>query len=127
VCVSSFVVLNDCMKDVVPLANIYTNNQSWCPIANTRVKHSKKAKLNMHMTVNFLGLFFRTGKIFFGLTRSSCLSVRMTDNFSASFGKSGHAGILQYPGRKYIINYWGLMKLEAQVSLYHSPDINKSS
>ena len=42
----------------------------------------------MHMTVNFLGLFFRTGKIFFGLTRSSCLSVRMTDNFSASFGKS---------------------------------------
>ena len=40
------------------------------------------------MTVNFLGLFFRTGKIFFGLTRSSCLSVRMTDNFSASFGKS---------------------------------------
>ena len=53
------------------------------------VKHSKKAKLNiMHMTVNFWGLFFRTGKIFFGLTRSSCLSVRMTDNFSASFGKS---------------------------------------
>jgi hypothetical protein len=42
----------------------------------------------MHMTVNFLGLFFRTGKIFFGLTRSSCLSVRMTDNFSANFGKS---------------------------------------
>ena len=28
-------------------------------IANTKVKHSKKAKLNiMHMTVNFLGLFF---------------------------------------------------------------------
>ena len=53
------------------------------------VKHSKKAKLNiMHMTVNYRGLFFRTGKIFFGLTRSSCLSVRMTDNFSASFGKS---------------------------------------
>jgi hypothetical protein len=53
------------------------------------VKHSKKAKLNiMHMTVNFLGLFFRTGKIFFCLTRSSCLSVRTTDNFSASFGKS---------------------------------------
>jgi hypothetical protein len=42
----------------------------------------------MHVTVNFLGLFFRTGKIFFGLTRFSCLSVRMTDNFSASFGKS---------------------------------------
>jgi hypothetical protein len=33
-------------------------------------------------------LFFRTGKIFFCLTRFSCLSVRMTDNFSASFGKS---------------------------------------
>ena len=44
----------------------------------------------MHVTVNFWGLFFRTGKIFFGLTRSSCLSVRMTDNFSASFGKSVH-------------------------------------
>ena len=43
----------------------------------------------MHVTVNFLGLFFRTGKIFFGLTRFSCPSVRMTDNFSASFGKSG--------------------------------------
>ena len=43
----------------------------------------------MHATVNFLGLFIRTGKIFFGLTRFSCLSVRMTDNFSASFGKSG--------------------------------------
>jgi len=42
----------------------------------------------MHVTVNFLGLFFRTGKVFFGLTRFSCLSVRMTDNFSASFGKS---------------------------------------
>jgi hypothetical protein len=42
----------------------------------------------MHVTVDFLGLFFRTGKIFFGLTRFSCLSVRMTDNFSASFGKS---------------------------------------
>jgi hypothetical protein len=53
------------------------------------VKHYKKAKLNIkHMTVNFLGIFFRTSKIFFGLTRSSCLSVRMTDNFSASFGKS---------------------------------------
>ena len=45
------------------------------------------------MTVNFLGLFFRTGKIFFGLTRSSCLSVRMTDNFSASFGKSGNVNV----------------------------------
>jgi hypothetical protein len=44
----------------------------------------------MHMTVNFWGLFFRTGKIFFGLTWSSCLSVRMTDNFSASFGKSAY-------------------------------------
>jgi hypothetical protein len=43
----------------------------------------------MHVTVNFWGFFFRTGKIFFGLTRFSCLSVRMTDNFSASFGKSG--------------------------------------
>ena len=62
-----------------------------CPIANTMVKHSKKAKLNiMHMT-EFLGLFFRTGKIFFGLTKSSCLSVRITDNFSANFGKSVHA------------------------------------
>ena len=43
---------------------------------------TKKAKLNiMHVTVNILGLFFRTGKIFFGLTRFSCLSVRMTDIF----------------------------------------------
>ena len=51
------------------------------------VKHSKKAKLNiMHMTVKFWGLFFRTGKIFFGLTRSSCLSVRMTDNFQQVSG-----------------------------------------
>ena len=66
---------------------ILTSIKTRCPIA--MVKHSKKVKLNiMHMTVNFLGLFFRTGKIFFGLTRSSCLSVRMTDNFSASFGKS---------------------------------------
>ena len=61
-----------------------------CTIANTRVNHAKKAKLNIiHATVNFLGLFIRTGKIFFGLTRFSCPSVRMTDNFSASFGKSG--------------------------------------
>jgi hypothetical protein len=44
----------------------------------------------MHVTVNFLGLFFWTGKIVFGLTRFSCLSVRMTDNFSASFGKSAN-------------------------------------
>ena len=58
------------------------------PIANTRVNHSKKAKLNIMHVTEFLGLFFRTGKIFFGLTRFSCLSVRMTDNFSASFGKS---------------------------------------
>ena len=60
-----------------------TRGKIRCPIANTRVNHSKKAKLNiMHVTVNFLGFFF-------GLTRFSCLSVRMTDNFSASFGKSG--------------------------------------
>jgi hypothetical protein len=31
------------------------------PIANTIVKHSKKAKLNiMHMTMNFWGLFFQS-------------------------------------------------------------------
>ena len=42
----------------------------------------------MHVTVNFWGFFFWTDKIFFGLTRFSCLSVRMTDNFSANFGKS---------------------------------------
>jgi hypothetical protein len=49
-----------------------TRGEIRCPIAyNTMVKHSKKVKLNiMHMTVNFLGLFFQTGKIFFGLTRS---------------------------------------------------------
>ena len=49
------------------------------------------------MWLNFLGLFFRTGKIFFGLTRFSCLSVRMTDNFSASFGKSARVGGLADP------------------------------
>jgi hypothetical protein len=55
-------------------------------------KNCAERKLNiMHVTVNFLGLFFRTGKIFFGLTRFSCLSVRMTDNFSASFGKPEEA------------------------------------
>jgi hypothetical protein len=76
-------------KNWITLTSIKTRGEIRCPIANTRVKHSKKAKLNiMHMTVNFWGFFFRTGKIFFGLTRSSCLSVRMTDNFSASFGKS---------------------------------------
>ena len=77
------------LKIELLLTSMKTRGEIRCPIANTRVKHSKKAKQNMHMTVNFLGLFFRTGKIFFGLTRSSCLSVRMTDNFSASFGKSG--------------------------------------
>jgi hypothetical protein len=73
----------------ITLTSIKTRGEIRCPIANTRVNHSKKAKLNiMHVTMNFLGLFFRTSKIFFGLTRFSCLSVRMTDNFSASFGKS---------------------------------------
>jgi hypothetical protein len=76
-------------KNWITLTSIKTRGEIRCPIANTMVKHSKKTKLNiMHMTMNFLGLFFRAGKIFFGLTRSSCLSVRMTDNFSASFGKS---------------------------------------
>jgi hypothetical protein len=49
---------------------ILNNTENWklnylirCPIANTRVNHSKKAKLNiMHVTVNFLGHFFRSGK-----------------------------------------------------------------
>jgi hypothetical protein len=50
--------------------------------------HFWKRTIQWLVTVNFLGLFFQTGKIFFGLTRFSCLSVRMTDNFSASFGKS---------------------------------------
>ena len=76
----------------ITLTSIKTRGEIRCQIANTRVNHSKKAKLNiMHVTVNFLGLFFRTGKIFFGLIRFSCLSVRMTDNFSLSFGKSGHS------------------------------------
>ena len=73
----------------ITLTSIKTRGEIRHPIVNTRVNHSKKAKLNiMHVTVNFLGLFCRTGKIFVGLTRCSCLSVRMTDNFSASFGKS---------------------------------------
>ena len=73
----------------ITLTSIKTRGEIRCPIANTRVNHPKKAKLNiMHVTVNFLGLFFGTGKIFFGPTRFSCLSVRMTDNFLASFGKS---------------------------------------
>jgi hypothetical protein len=80
VCVSSFVVL---------MTLYYRSMVVWK--TSCQVNHSKKAKLNiMHVTVNFLGLFFRTGKIFFGLTRFSCLSVRMTDNFSASFEKSAN-------------------------------------
>jgi hypothetical protein len=72
----------------------------------------------MHVTVNFLGLFFRTGKIFFGLTRFSCLSVRMTDNFSASFGKSvnvdsilqkTHHTIFLRPGLLESIDLWLLI------------------
>jgi hypothetical protein len=84
----TYTILNN-TENLITLTSIKTRGEIRCPIANTRVNHSKKAKLNiMHVTVNFLGLFFRTGKIFFGLTRFSCLSVRMTDNFLASFGKS---------------------------------------
>jgi hypothetical protein len=73
------------------------DTESESEFVNTRVNHSKKAKLNiMHVTVNFLRLFFRTGKIFFGLTRFSCLSVRMTDNFLASFGKSDRRQMTAY-------------------------------
>ena len=83
-----YTILNN-TENWITLTSIKTRGEISYPIANTRVNHSKKAKLNiMHVTVNFLELFFRTGKIFFGLTRFSCLSVRMTDNFSASFGKS---------------------------------------
>ena len=59
-------------KNWIILTSMKTRGEIRCPIAyNTMVKHSKKVKLNiMHMTVNFLGLFFQTGKIFFGLTRS---------------------------------------------------------
>jgi hypothetical protein len=47
-----------------------------CLIANTRVNHSKKAKLNiMHVTVNFWGYFFsdrqnifRSDKIFMSVS-----------------------------------------------------------
>jgi hypothetical protein len=88
----TYTILNITLKteNWITLTSIKTRGEIRCPIANTRVNHSKKAKLNiMHVTVNFLGLFVRTGKIFFGLTRFSCLSVRMTDNFSTSFGKSG--------------------------------------
>ena len=85
----TYTILNN-TENWITLTSIKTRGEIRCPIANTRESHSKKVKLNiMHVTVNFLGLFFRTGKIFFGLTRFSCLSVRMTDNFSASFGKSG--------------------------------------
>ena len=83
-----YTILNN-TENWITLTSIKTRGEIRRPIVNTRVNHSKKAKLNiMHVTVNFLGLFFRTSKIFFGLTRFSCLSVRMTDNFSASFGKS---------------------------------------
>ena len=94
----TYTILNN-TENWITLTSIKTRGEIRCPIANTRVNHSKKAKLNiMHVTVNFLGLFFRTGKIFFGLTRFSCLSIRMTDNFSASFGKS--------VGNKYLdLNY----------------------
>ena len=64
----------------------------------------------MHVTVNFLGLFFRTGKIFFGLTRFSCLSVRMTDNFSASFGKSDIPSLVKI--------HWRMLILECSQGCY---------
>ena len=84
----TYTILNN-TENWITLTSIKTRGEIRCPIANTRVNHCKKAKLNiMHVTVIFLGLFFQTGKIFFGLTRFSCLSVRMIDNFSASFGKS---------------------------------------
>jgi hypothetical protein len=57
----------------------------------TNCFHDESTSINIMTLINILGLFFRTGKIFFGLTRFSCLSVRMTDNFSASFGKSDNA------------------------------------
>ena len=87
-------------KNWITLTSIKTRGEIRCPIANTMVKHTKKAKQNiMHMIVNFWGLFFRTDKIFFGVTRSSCLSVRMTDKFSASFGKSDF-------GKKVGLAFW---------------------
>ena len=46
-------------KNWITLTSIKTRGEIRCPIANTMVKHTKKAKLNiMHMTVNFLELFF---------------------------------------------------------------------
>ena len=47
----------------ITLTSIKTRGDIRCPIANTRVNNSKKAKLNiMHVTVNLLGLFFGPAK-----------------------------------------------------------------
>ena len=67
----TYTILNN-TENWITLTSIKTRGEIRCTIANTRVNHSKKAKLNiMHVTVNFLGLFFsdrqnifRSDKIF---------------------------------------------------------------
>jgi hypothetical protein len=62
-------------KNWITLTSIKTRGEIRCPIANTMVKHTKKAKLNiMHMTVNFWAFFsdrqniFRSDKIFMSVS-----------------------------------------------------------
>jgi hypothetical protein len=60
----TYKILNN-TENWITLTSIKTRGEIRCPIANTRVNHSKKAKLNiMHVTVNFLGLFFGPAKYF---------------------------------------------------------------
>ena len=52
-------------KKWITLTSIKTRGEIRCPIANTMVKHSKKAKLNIiHITMNFWGFFFGPAKYF---------------------------------------------------------------
>ena len=63
----TYTILNN-TENWITLTSIKTRGEIRCPIANTRVNHSKKAKLNiMHASV-FFGTFFQTGKIFMSVS-----------------------------------------------------------
>ena len=67
----TYTILNN-TENWITLTSIKTRGKIRCPIANTRVNHSKKAKLNiMHVTVTFFSdrqNIFRSDKIFMSVS-----------------------------------------------------------
>jgi hypothetical protein len=119
------------LKIELLLTSMKTRGEIRCPIANTRVKHSKKAKQNMHMTVNFWGFFFGQEKYFSAwqdlhvcqsewLTTSQQVSVSLDQLWTSAHLRLAYVGIQLYLGifkivfdvaRRHLVSYRNLCNL----------------